>query len=188
MGVEINSSAGKEKITEIIVEMDKTFDLVVIIEKMDESLILMKELLCWNFEDIVFLVKNARKKSMKVKMTAAMRKNVLEFNQADDMLYEHFLNKHEEAVNRYGASKMEEQVLILRKLRDEMLSRCNIDMDASFKLKVDNKFFNRVNAYNTTSYKDRECQLLMTQELTLVSNIRKKQIQRIEREREKIQS
>ena len=185
MGVKVSSNMPTKNITEIILELDKTFDLVLISEKLDEGLILMKELLCWNFEDILSLMKNARKESTKVSMSESMRNSLIEYNKADVMLYNHFLNKHEEAVNRYGVTKMEEQVSILRSLRDNMLSRCNIDIDESFKMKTKNSFFNRVNAYRVTSNLDRTCRLLMTQELSLISHIRREQIKRIAREKKK---
>ena len=42
-------------------EAQKKFGLVMIAEQFDESLVLMKDLLCWEFEDITSLKLNGRK-------------------------------------------------------------------------------------------------------------------------------
>ena len=38
-----------------IFELDETFDLVMMADRFDESMILLKDLLCWDYEDIVNL-------------------------------------------------------------------------------------------------------------------------------------
>ena len=44
-----------------IAQVDKTFHLVMIMEHFEESIILMKELLCWNYLDVTNLKLNSRK-------------------------------------------------------------------------------------------------------------------------------
>ena len=39
----------------VIQYFDEYFDLVLIAERFDESLVLMRDLLCWNLEDITYL-------------------------------------------------------------------------------------------------------------------------------------
>ena len=176
MGFNITPNMSDQDIKEKVNAVDEMFDFIIISEKIDESLILMKELLCWDFEDIVLLVKNARKDYAKFPMTDTIRQKLLALNKADVILYDHFLKKHENAVSLYGVDKMADQIKKLQKLRDETFSRCNITTTASFKVKSSSAFFNRVNAYKTTKNTDRDCRLLMTQELDLVSEIRMQQI------------
>ena len=45
------------------------FDLIMISERMDESLILLKQLMCWSFEDIVALQANTRVAASKERVT-----------------------------------------------------------------------------------------------------------------------
>ena len=40
--------------------MDAQFDLVLILERFDESLVLLQDLMCWPTEDIVYLKQNER--------------------------------------------------------------------------------------------------------------------------------
>jgi len=53
-----------EAVTEKIKEMEDKFHLVMIMENFEESLILMKQRLCWDNEDITNLKLNARRKSV----------------------------------------------------------------------------------------------------------------------------
>ena len=57
-----NLSAVKEKMAEI----EKDFDLILIAEYFDESLVLLADHLCWNLEDMVYLKLNSRVASAKV--------------------------------------------------------------------------------------------------------------------------
>ena len=41
-------------------ELDAQFDLVMILERFEESLILLQELMCWPTEDLVYLKHNER--------------------------------------------------------------------------------------------------------------------------------
>ena len=60
---------------------------------MDESLVLLKNLLCWNDEDIVVLTNNARESKYKRKMTSAELNKLRNYNFADTKIYNHFNNK-----------------------------------------------------------------------------------------------
>lgn len=164
-----------ESIREAINEIDQIFNLVLISEKLDESLILMKDLLCWNDEDIVYLVKNARKESTKKTMSLLMRKNLIEYNMADGMLYDHFLQKHEEAVRKYGVKKMVQQVKNLNLLRDEMLKTCDTSKTNSFQSYQKDEFSNIVNQYEINTDTKVECLLLMKTELNTIQKIRDNQ-------------
>ena len=50
----------KTKVAQMIKSIDNDFHLVLIVEKLDESLILLKDLLCWNILDIRYFKLNER--------------------------------------------------------------------------------------------------------------------------------
>ena len=50
----------KTEVMKYIKELDKQFDLVLIAEYFDESLILLDELLCWPYKDLTYLKQNER--------------------------------------------------------------------------------------------------------------------------------
>ena len=50
-----------EAVRNKIEELEEQFNLVMILERFEESLVLMKSELCWDFSDITNLKLNARK-------------------------------------------------------------------------------------------------------------------------------
>ena len=69
LGLEHQSFSNDEEITEFIKDLSKKIDLVLIAEHFDESLVLMKRLLCWDFEDIIYVKHKIRNSAFKNKMT-----------------------------------------------------------------------------------------------------------------------
>ncbi|PIK57633.1 putative galactosylceramide sulfotransferase isoform X2 [Apostichopus japonicus] len=63
LGLDHKYDEDDQKINEKIKELAGEFDLVLISEYLDESLLLMKKLLCWEYTDIVYLSSGIRSKS-----------------------------------------------------------------------------------------------------------------------------
>ena len=57
-----------QMVTKKIEEIENNFDLVMIVEKFEESLILMKDELCWDTTDITSLKLNGRIEDVKIKL------------------------------------------------------------------------------------------------------------------------
>ena len=55
LGMDVSLMESKESLRKIIEFYEKEFDLVLLAERFDESLIVMKNLLCWDLEDITYL-------------------------------------------------------------------------------------------------------------------------------------
>ena len=78
-------------VNEYIQFLDKEFDLVMIMDYFDESLVLMKRVLCWQMEDILYLKLNERQdKEKNTVLTNDVRENVKRWNKADVLLFESF--------------------------------------------------------------------------------------------------
>ena len=175
MGVEIQAAMTVVETQQLVDAADKVFDLVLVSERIDESLILMKEFLCWNFDDIVFFTKNARRKEKKHVLSPEDIHKLEILNSADMILYNHFLVKHEKAVLHYGQEKMDEQITILNKHRDEMFKKCNIQVVDSFQPdSIFKEFSDQVDGYVIDTNASDECILLTLPELSLVEAIRAK--------------
>ncbi|XP_037094319.1 galactosylceramide sulfotransferase-like isoform X2 [Pollicipes pollicipes] len=71
-------------------DLDKAFDLVMIAEMMDESLVLLRQLMCWSTDDVIYLTKNARFDALRTPMSRADRAALEEFLELDMILYRHF--------------------------------------------------------------------------------------------------
>ena len=55
LGMNKSKMADEQEVWNQIDNHAKSFDLVLIAERFDESLLLLKDLLCWNFEDILYI-------------------------------------------------------------------------------------------------------------------------------------
>ncbi|XP_077982502.1 galactosylceramide sulfotransferase-like [Glandiceps talaboti] len=80
--------------------LDKELDLVMLTEYYDESLVLLRKLMCWEFEDLVYI-------PMKVHhvyqppITTDMADMISKFGTHDIMFYEYFNNTFWEKVRNY---------------------------------------------------------------------------------------
>lgn len=78
-------------VNEYIQFLDKEFVLVMIMDYFDESLVLMKRLLCWEMDDILYLKLNERiDKEKNTLLTDDVKENVKRWNKADVLLFEYF--------------------------------------------------------------------------------------------------
>ena len=98
-----NDTSIKAKIAEI----DSTFDLVLITEKFGESMVLLKDLLCWDYADVTNLKLNAHDDATKSKISAAGRQKLQQWMHADYQLYNHFKDKFEAELDSFGRDQMQ---------------------------------------------------------------------------------
>ena len=106
MGLEQENQQNMALVKRYIDEMEEEFDLVMITDYFDESLILLKRLLCWEFEDIVYVKLRERKKKLEFK--EEVKKNILTWNHADVTLFDHFNKTFWRKVQREGPSFYED--------------------------------------------------------------------------------
>ncbi|XP_061589356.1 galactosylceramide sulfotransferase [Cololabis saira] len=123
-GFDNNLEADDPHVIRSIHYLSKRFNLVLIAEYFDESLILLKDLLCWTMEDILYFTLNARKSSMVSKLDSRMRAKALQWNGADWKLYQYFNATFWARVETYGRERMEKEVYELRKKNTEMKNIC----------------------------------------------------------------
>ena len=65
LGIDSYDMESRSKVAEMIRKIDSDFQLVLLVEQMEESLILMKELLCWDLLDIRYFKLNERSEETK---------------------------------------------------------------------------------------------------------------------------
>ena len=111
-------------VNEYIQFLDKEFDLVMIMDYFDESLVLMKRLLCWQMEDILYLKLNERQdKEKDTVLTDDVRENVKRWNKADVLLFEYFNKSFWKKIENEGESFYKE-LTIFRESKSEMKRAC----------------------------------------------------------------
>ncbi|XP_070572695.1 galactosylceramide sulfotransferase-like isoform X2 [Ptychodera flava] len=89
-------------INKTIERLDKELDLVLLTEYYDESLLLLKELMCWEVEDILYIPKGYRSQNRRYAMSDKLAQKILKWNRADQRLYDHFNRTFWRKVEEYG--------------------------------------------------------------------------------------
>ena len=78
-------------VTKYINFLKKQFDLVMIMDYFDESLILLKRLFCWEIDDILYVKVNERlDKERASNLSDRVKENIKRWNKADDLLFTYF--------------------------------------------------------------------------------------------------
>ncbi|XP_072266473.1 galactose-3-O-sulfotransferase 2-like isoform X2 [Pyxicephalus adspersus] len=103
---------------------DTIFDLVLITEYFDESLILLKEALCWSFDDVLSFPLNRRSNNTMKTLTLETQEKIKRWNSLDWQLYVHFNNSFWELVEKFGRERMQHEIGILQMKRAEMEKTC----------------------------------------------------------------
>ena len=112
----IDDTDNKTDIREKITEVEDSFNLIMMVERFEESLILMKNELCWDYTELTSLKLNGRVNDVKTKLNATTRSLLKEFLQNDYLVYNHFYKIFEDKVEQFGHDRMQHE---LRNLYDE---------------------------------------------------------------------
>ncbi len=124
LGFENNLESDDVRVQETIEYIENRFELVLISDHFEESLILLKDALCWQMDDLLFFKLNARNVMSVSPMSPELRTRARDWNGADWRLYLHFNATLWARVENYGRSRMEEQVRELRRRNAEMEAIC----------------------------------------------------------------
>ena len=170
LGVNVVPNMTLSVVYSAIEMLDSQFDKVIIAEKLEESLILLKEKFCWRFVDIVYLTKNARKAHRKKIIGDQIARKLRLLNSGDTLLYNFFVAKHERAVQEFGRERMNQEIELLRSHVEHFTQKCNINVEDSFKYDS-KKFKGSLNIYKVTKNSPLECQLLSVSEFDLLGRI-----------------
>ena len=173
-----NVTAVKNKIE----EMDETFDLVLMAERFDESMILLKDQLCWDYQDVVNFKLNARKESKKTTLSQDARAALKEYLASDYLLYDYFKAKFEARVDQFGLPRLSEELSVLRQANEKMKSKCALKTVDNDKIVGANKLHGQgMVAYTADEAADPECGLYSLSEMNFIDKLREIQTERASR-------
>ena len=116
LGVPVHKVRHRRFIHNYIKMLNSTFHLVMITEFFDESLILLKRLMCWSFYDILYFRKNGAYRKFKFNVTDSDIVLYRNWAMADDLIYNHFYHRFMDSVSLYP-DFYEEVVYFKRVLR-----------------------------------------------------------------------
>ncbi|XP_027208270.2 galactosylceramide sulfotransferase isoform X2 [Penaeus vannamei] len=111
--------------------LNETFDLVMVAERFDESLVLLKHLMCWNTEDVVYLKAKIRKPTYRAKLSEAQKERLRQLNRQDVILYKFFREIFEEKVKAFGEERMQREVEELRHANAQLTKDCGAKLTGS---------------------------------------------------------
>ena len=159
-----------------IAELEKTFDLVMMAEMFDESMVLLRDLLCWDMADVVNFKLNARKESKKIELSSQARQALREYLAADYKLYNHFKAQFSNRLKQFGKRRLETELAELRRANEDMKTMCGIQARDNDMVKGVNKLWGQgMVAYTAQNSTDTQCQLFAMSELSLIKHLREVQ-------------
>ncbi|XP_070565525.1 galactosylceramide sulfotransferase-like [Ptychodera flava] len=115
-------ATNREDLTDNIQQLDRELDLVLLTEYYDESLILLKKLMCWEFEDIVYHSQKIYKNPLPP-ITSKMKSIVDKISIADLQLYNHFNKTFWEKVKNYDGD-FEADLAEFRNIKKKVTEKC----------------------------------------------------------------
>lgn len=112
----------QDELRSAIETLDSQFDLVMVMERFDESLILLRSLMNWTMQDLVYFKKNARGEVQKLDQDVV--RQLRDLNSGDVKLYEYFCDRFDEKVKEFGMDRMQSELSSLRELNKEWMDLC----------------------------------------------------------------
>lgn len=163
-------------VDEFLHGLDTSFDLVMVAERMNESLILLADLLCWDTDDVVMFRHNARESSFRRRLSPQQRDALRKLNAADTRLYKHFVKKFDERVAAFGADRMAALLQRLDQRTRHWYNRC-VQSVTPMRETTKHRFWtnSKVLAFQAKEDTSEECRRLLMPELVFTDYLRKKQ-------------
>nr|XP_026695791.1 galactosylceramide sulfotransferase-like isoform X1 [Ciona intestinalis] len=153
--------------------IEQEFDLVMISDHFMESLILLKDLMCWDLKDVVSLKLNSRK-SKSPEQPEQLRRKIRNWNKADAFLFDHFNATLWRKVEAFGHQRMAQEIAELKRLNGEFFKECVNDTGV---VGGKNKLFNPngrldLKAYAPKNNVSQMCQLATMGTLQISAKLR----------------
>ena len=144
-----NRNDDMDYIDRSISEIDKVFHLIMISDYMDESLVLLGDLMCWDVEELACLKLNARSpgKPRDDVELKRIREKARKWNKADAALYDYFNETFWRKVQLFGIDKMKYQKDKLNKASVKLKHLCldthdNVELSQIKNEAIRNDIFN----------------------------------------------
>jgi len=124
-GFDNKRQADKEYVKKAVTEIDNIFDLILVSDYFDESMVLLSDLLCWPIEEFACLTLNARKHAPHDPIDEKrIREKVRRWNEADATIFDHFNATLWRKIKEFGTEKMSIQLEKLNNERDRVAGEC----------------------------------------------------------------
>ena len=149
--------------------LDKEFLVVIIAERFNEGLVLMKRMLNWNLKDILYAMKNRNPYAPVFIVTEDHREMHRQYAALDYLLYEHFVNRFNHQIDLEGES-FQREVEHFKKTRQGFETFCHVDVNYKDYVTVPASEFNAEFRVDGS-----DCDLMHIQEMDFTQKIRARQ-------------
>ncbi|XP_006817507.1 galactosylceramide sulfotransferase-like [Saccoglossus kowalevskii] len=123
LGLSSTQTLDEEMVNETIKTLHKEIDVVLITAYFDESLLILRDLLCWSVNDILYMSNGIRSDNRRSNLTSTDKDKILEWNKSDLNLYLYFKKVLFNKIRQYGPCfKYHLQEFL--KLQNETLEKC----------------------------------------------------------------
>ncbi|KAM9543353.1 uncharacterized protein ACIB01_011198 [Guaruba guarouba] len=114
-----------ERVQLMLNVIEASFDLLLISEYFDESMVLLKEMLCWDLDSVVSFPLNIRDSSTKLPLPDTIVEKIKDWNRLDWEIYIYFNRTFWERIDRdIGRERMQQEVKALRDRQAELARTC----------------------------------------------------------------
>lgn len=163
LGLPAEDMNDENRVWEYVAKLNIRLHLVLVAERMDESLILLRELLCWPTEYLVSLRLNMLLSSNALPPTKNSLQKLADWQRADYILYKHFVGVLERKIEKFGKREMETAVQELQRATMNWVEWCKITRNGPWDLKPDMVWSQNVYGYATQN-QTRPCLYLVLNE------------------------
>ncbi|XP_054061304.1 galactose-3-O-sulfotransferase 2-like [Rissa tridactyla] len=186
-GFNPDGEVSAERVKLMLKAIEASFDLLLISEYFDESMVLLKKMLCWDLDSVVSFPLNIRDSSTKSPLSDTVVQKIKEWNRLDWEIYTHFNRTFWERIDRdIGRERMQREVKALRERQGELARTCLQGMGSVAPKHIKDSSLKplqhgsaRILGYNLKQGLDKEtermCRRLVTPELQYSSALYKKQ-------------
>ncbi|XP_046385291.1 galactose-3-O-sulfotransferase 4-like isoform X2 [Ischnura elegans] len=162
----------------LVNKVENEFDLVMITEFMEASLVLLADLMCWPLEEVRFITANARvmdpKSNNKNIVLTDEEIAVLEkLNRIDIQLYSHFKQRFKQLILEYGRDRMMSDVNRLVDMNNKLYRDCIASIRPPNKNQV------QVTQYELKPDAPKTCREVLLPELKFTDGLRSDQEKRV---------
>ncbi|KAL1466669.1 hypothetical protein MTO96_026464 [Rhipicephalus appendiculatus] len=164
----------EQAVAKFVKKIASSFHLVMLADRFDESLVLLKHLLCWNTTDMAALKINSRSTCRR-----RPRNSCCDSTPPTWQLYNYFAKVFDEKVKAFGVDRMAAEVEELRAKQREYYDRC---VKAEVPIQ---KLYPRYKRKNVVAFKSKDnstlCRHLTLDELAFHEEVKKMQQARVRR-------
>ncbi|XP_068164958.1 galactose-3-O-sulfotransferase 3-like [Antennarius striatus] len=107
-----------------LAEVEQTFSLVMIADYFDESLVVLRHLLSWDLNDIIYFKLNMRKEDSKRTLTPVLASKIRAWNALDARLYDYFNASLWRQIAALGSTIVAKEVQELQQAQERLMRSC----------------------------------------------------------------